>query len=136
MYAIRSYYGFFRNIESFEFLVDHLRNRQHSGQMPSFLRILSIPCSGGEEPYSIAMILADMGLDSTQARIDAADISRHMLERAGAGIYGPESFRYTATGFRERYFDPCGRDWCIRRGIRDMVHFFRGNLLDRNFLEP
>jgi chemotaxis protein methyltransferase WspC len=52
------------------------------------LRILSLPCASGEEPYSIAMALLDAGLPEQSFQIDALDISPAMLERASTACTG------------------------------------------------
>ena len=43
------------------------------------LRLLSLPCSTGEEPYSMAMALLDAGVPADRFRIDAVDISARAL---------------------------------------------------------
>jgi chemotaxis protein methyltransferase WspC len=70
------------------------------------LRILSLPCSTGEEPYSIAMALLDAGIPGDRFRVDAIDISARALERARAAVYGDNAFRGQPLDFRDRYFTP------------------------------
>ena len=53
---------------------------------------MSVPCSSGEEPYSIAMTLLEAGLNPKQFRIDAVDVSKLSLLKAKRGIYGKHSF--------------------------------------------
>ncbi len=66
----------------------------------STLRALSVPCSTGEEPYSIAMTLQDAGLPRKQIAVDAVDISvRAMLARARRGVYGPQFVPQPKHGF-------------------------------------
>src|SRR5262249_4075648 len=52
------------------------------------LRVLSVPCSSGEEPYSIAMALTEAGLAPEQFHIDAVDVSARALARARRAVYG------------------------------------------------
>jgi chemotaxis protein methyltransferase WspC len=73
------------------------------------LRILSLPCSTGEEPYSIAMALLDAGIPGDRFRVDAIDISARALERARAAVYGDNAFRGQPLDFRDRYFTPSAR---------------------------
>ena len=69
------------------------------------LRLLSLPCASGEEPYSIAMALLDSGFPSKRYRIDAIDISERTLAHAERATYGKNSFRGVELGFRDRHFE-------------------------------
>jgi chemotaxis protein methyltransferase WspC len=96
------------------------------------LRILSAPCSTGEEPYSIAMTLLDAALPPGRFRIDGIDVSEALLARARAGRYGVFSFRGGDVAFRERHFRKVeGADavWEISEPVRGAVRFVRDNLL-------
>ncbi|MDR6583085.1 methyltransferase [Herbaspirillum sp. BH-1] len=98
------------------------------------VRILSLPCSTGEEPYSLAMALLDAGLLPGQFVIDAYDIRTRSLEIAAAGIYGRNSFRGRDLGFRDRYFTAHDGQWHLQPHIREQVRFAPGNLLAPDFL--
>jgi chemotaxis protein methyltransferase WspC len=98
------------------------------------LRILSLPCSTGEEPYTIAMALIDAGLPASRFRIDAIDISARALDLARLGHYGRNSFRSADLSFRDRHFAPVGRDWRLHDAVRAPVHFAQGNVVDDGFL--
>lgn len=121
---------FFRYPESFATLSRLAANRlsELAGARP--LRILSLPCSTGEEPYSIVMALLDAGLGARQFKVDAIDISPSSIERARCGLYGKNSFRSSDTGFRDRYFSPVPQGYQIAGQVRDCVSFQAGNLLD------
>jgi chemotaxis protein methyltransferase CheR len=75
---------FFREPRHFEFLRDTLLARKR-GEAPGF-RIWSAACSSGEEPYSIAMVLAH-ALGERPWDILASDISTRVLEQARLGCY-------------------------------------------------
>src|SRR5215211_4812798 len=62
---------FFRNREAFDALSRIVRQPDYTD---AFLRLLSLPCSTGEEPYSMAMALFDAGLPPQRFAIDAVDI--------------------------------------------------------------
>lgn len=121
---------FFRYPESFLTLgkMASARLALLNGARP--LRILSLPCSTGEEPYSIVMALFDAGLRPEQFKVEAVDISPLSLERAQRGVYGKNSFRGDQLGFRERYFSPFEDGFRLEERVRERVGFQAGNLLD------
>jgi chemotaxis protein methyltransferase WspC len=88
-------------------------------------RYLSLPCSTGEEPYSIAMTLLDAGMAPASFAIDAVDISSRALEQARRGVYRKNSFRGNDLAFRERHFT----NDAVRPEVRERVQFLQGNLL-------
>jgi chemotaxis protein methyltransferase WspC len=98
------------------------------------LRLLSIGCGSGEEPYSMAMELLDAGFPPERIRIDAIDISSSALARARLAIYGKESFRGNDLRFSERYFTPGPDGFKLDPKVRQAVSFFRGNVLSDEFL--
>lgn len=93
------------------------------------VRILSVPCAGGEEPYSMAMALADAGADRERCVIDAVDLSAVSIRRAKAARYKRHAFRGADVGFRDRYFVPDGDAFVVREELRSAVRFSQGNLL-------
>ncbi|RMT30284.1 Chemotaxis protein methyltransferase CheR [Pseudomonas syringae pv. spinaceae] len=121
---------FFRYPESFVTLGMLARERIASlvGVRP--LRILSLPCSTGEEPYSIAMALFDAGVDARQFKVDAVDISPVSIAKAVHGIYGKNSFRGSDLSYRERFFSAIGDGFEVADEIRACVNLQPGNLLD------
>jgi len=131
---------FFRHRESYAALADvalaeWLRNRPPGANgTEGVLRLLSLPCSSGEEPYSMAMALLDAGLPASLFSIDAMDISRRALRSARRAFYGRNSFRSEDLGFRERHFTPHGQDWRVNMPVRRQVKFRHGNLF-QNQLE-
>lgn len=122
---------FFRNKESFAFLTRQVRSEWLQGTAGSELRVLSVPCASGEEPYSVAMALADTGLEKGRLAIEAMDISPAALDKARQGIYGPESFRGKNLSFRDRYFDPVPGGHRLDPGVKGLVRFQRANLMDQ-----
>lgn len=117
----------FRDPQAFYATVDLVRERWARGRTT---RILSIPCAGGEEPYSLAMALRDGGVPKHAFSIDAYDLSPGCIERAQAGIYGRNAFRAQDVAFRERYFTHVSDDsYRISDALREQVTFKQGNLL-------
>ncbi|PBP89954.1 chemotaxis protein CheR [Pseudomonas congelans] len=121
---------FFRYPESFVTLGMLARERIASLAGVRPLRILSLPCSTGEEPYSIAMALFDAGVDARQFKVDAIDISPVSIAKAEHGVYGKNSFRGSDISYRERYFNPVADGFEIAESVRACVSFQPGNLLD------
>lgn len=120
---------FFRYPESFAALVRLALARLATLAGARPLRILSLPCATGEEPYSIAMALLDAGVAAPLFRIDALDVSPRVIERAQRGLYGRNSFRGEQLGFRERHFQACADGYLLHEAVRDRVRFQCGNLL-------
>lgn len=98
------------------------------------VRILSVPCSTGEEPYSLAMALGDANVPNERWRIDAVDLSPRCIEDARRATYREFSFRQTSAADRSRYFRPAGTLWSLDASIRDRVTFRVGNLMDSRLL--
>ncbi len=99
------------------------------------LRVLSVPCSTGEEPYTLAMCLADLDLPANAARIDAVDISHGNIDKAMHGCFGNNSFRGGDLEFRDRYFVRENDHYRLQEDIRTRVNFTRANILDPTFLQ-
>jgi len=97
-------------------------------------RILSVPSSTGEEPYSIAMTLLMAGMKPEQFCIEGVDISQRALARAKKGRYGQHSFRGVQDSrVRERFFDKTENNFIIKPEIRELVKFEHANMLDKHF---
>jgi chemotaxis protein methyltransferase WspC len=120
---------FFRDQGAFEVLRNDAQ-QNHQTQ----IRILSVPCSTGEEPYSIAMTLLEVGLTPNQFQIDAVDISEHALAKAKKAIYRQHSFRGKSMPNLERYFQQIGDRYQVLPEVRRSVNFIQGNILEPHFL--
>jgi chemotaxis protein methyltransferase WspC len=120
---------FFRDHEAFAALVRVVREEWLAKHAQGTLRLLSLPCSTGEEPFSMAMALLDGGLPPARFHIDAVDISTRAIAWAERGLYGKNSFRAKDLGFRDRYFEPVERGHRLSDVVRRQVTFRHGNLL-------
>lgn len=121
---------FFRDEAPFDALKQYAREwvARHPGAV---LRVLSLPCSTGEEPYSIAIALHQAGLAPAQYHILAADISEVALARAHEAVYPPHSFRGTGPAFRAAYFEDLGGErYGLLPAFRERVSFRRLNLFE------
>ncbi|WP_230086033.1 MULTISPECIES: protein-glutamate O-methyltransferase CheR [Halomonadaceae] len=120
--------AFFREAHHFPLLAEHVRQRSGA------IRIWCAAASTGEEPYSIAMTLAEaLGSRATQAEVIATDIDTDALARARAGIYPMEQVRKLEEARIKRFFlRGNGRHAGmakIRPELADRVHFEELNLL-------
>lgn len=97
------------------------------------IRMLSVPCSTGEEPYSIVMSLLDAGFSPRNFHLDAVDISARSLARARNGVYGDNSFRASDLAFRNRYFQSAAHGYALTEQVRSHVNFHQKNLLAPDF---
>ncbi|MNI18575.1 putative biofilm formation methyltransferase WspC [compost metagenome] len=121
---------FFRYPESFATLAKLAFKRLGEINNLRALRILSLPCSTGEEPYSIAMALLDAGLKPHQFKVEGMDVSPLSVEKARRAVYGKNSFRGQDLTFRERHFSPEGEGYRLEERVQEQVHLQVGNLLD------
>ena len=126
---------FFRDREPFVFLSGYAVSEWLPKNPGRTLRVLSLPCSTGEEPYSIAIALLEAGLNPRNFSIDAADISKVAIKKADRAVYGKNSFRDKNLDFRDRYFTGLGGDiYQLNDLVRGKVNFIQGNILDSYFL--
>ncbi len=123
---------FFRDKEPFVYLSQYITTEWLKANS-SILRVLSVPCSTGEEPLSIAMTLLDSGLAPTQFRIDAVDISKRALLKAKQAIYSSRSFRGGVQA-KQRYFQEIPDGYEVQPFVRNTVKFIHGNILQPGFL--
>ncbi len=99
------------------------------------LRIWSAGCSSGEEPYSIAMTLADSmsDLNHWDARILATDIDTEILKKGAAGVYDIRDLKGIPAAMRSRYVRTMRADkthFSMSKMLRALVTFKPLNLLD------
>jgi chemotaxis protein methyltransferase WspC len=125
---------FFRDREAFAALIRLVLKEWLPENPTGVLRVLSLPCSSGEEPYSLVMALLDAGIPAQRFHVDGVDISAQALARARQGIYGKNSFRGTDLAFRDEYFQSTPGGYVLNPWVRNCVHFFEANLLANGFM--
>jgi chemotaxis protein methyltransferase WspC len=124
---------FFRDGQAFVEMVRALEaTSRRAGSLP--LRLLSLPCSTGEEPYSMAMTLFDAGFAAKDFRIDAIDISARVLAFAGREMSSCRKRRGRELAFRDRHFEPTEAGHRLSQAVRDTVRFAQGNVFAAGFL--
>jgi chemotaxis protein methyltransferase CheR len=122
---------FFREPEHFEFirrdvLPDVLRRRGPAHRV----RAWSAGCATGEEAYSVAILLEDVGVPG---HVVATDLSPAAIARAREGIYRPWSLRGTAEDVLHRSFEPVGTRWRIADRYRARVTLAVHNLVQSGY---
>jgi chemotaxis protein methyltransferase CheR len=96
------------------------------------LRIWCAASSTGQEPYSIAMCLKELGAALTGWRVDivATDLSQGVLEKSRAGLFSQfEVQRGLPIQLLVKHFVQTGELWQLNADIRSMVQFRQLNLL-------
>jgi len=129
--------SFFREMHHYDLLVSELlprwlEEKKHNGR----LRIWSAGCSTGEEPYALAMVLAE-ALERTgssvDARILATDLSPQALEQARAGLYALERMDGVSDERRRKWFLRGEGRYegyaCVHPRLRELVTIQPLNLL-------
>jgi chemotaxis protein methyltransferase CheR len=101
------------------------------------IRIWSMPCSSGEEPYSIALWLLENWplVDAYNIEIVGSDIDTSILRQAVEGYYGQRSLSKLPKDVQDAYFEP-EKDQQRRLigDLRESVTFTKGNIVDRQSL--
>lgn len=120
---------FFRYPESFSYLTTVAKEWLKNSKSHK-LRIASIPCATGEEPYSVAMSLLGAGLSNNQFQIDALDISLPLIEKAKQGIYSAKNLARHSQVSERAYFDKHPLGVQIKSDVQQQVNFIHGNITD------
>jgi chemotaxis protein methyltransferase CheR len=126
---------FFRNPSMFEKLHREVLPLLYQGcsknGMP--LKIWSLGCAAGEEPYSLAILLREhftRDLRQTATSIYATDIDENTLSSARKAEYEYDRLKDLPDGLCERYFYPSGSRIQLSAVIREMVTFFQGDITE------
>ena len=94
------------------------------------LRVWSVPCATGEEPLTIAMLLAEAGwFDRAPIEVLGSDASTQAIERARSGRYTQRSFRNLPPEMREKYFVEGNGFWTVSPELHRRVSFDIVNLM-------
>lgn len=129
---------FFRNPPTFEKLrreaLPYLFNRCGTSGMGE-LRLWSVGCAAGEEPYSLAIIVREYFAEEMQhlpVSILATDVDAGILQNASQGLYGDDRLAGVEPALRDRYFEPAAGKFQLNEEIRRMVTFRQGDLFDKD----
>jgi chemotaxis protein methyltransferase CheR len=125
---------FFRNPSTFEKLSRETIPQLIEGRRGlRGIRLLSAGCAGGEEPYSLALIMQERFPGSVAAghiSIRATDVDAATLEAARGGLYHPDRLAEVAPARLARWFTPEGERYRLSQEIRNLVQFSQADLND------
>lgn len=125
---------FFRNPSMFEKLRSDIFPAlfENSLQNDSTLRIWSLGCAGGEEAYSLAILLREhfpQQLKHTATVINATDIDQETIQAAQKAEYNEDRLKELPNELRQRYFRHSGPRMLLSQAVRDMVAFHQGDIM-------
>jgi chemotaxis protein methyltransferase CheR len=123
---------FFRDREIFNILETTIISSLLQERNKKELKIGSIGCASGEEPYSLSLLWKEaFEKDHAEIRLSiiATDTNGSLLERARDGRYKESSLKEVPDGVRRKYFKPEHGIYVLDRRIRESVDFRRHNIL-------
>jgi len=127
---------FFRNPSTFraiqEFVLPSILAAKKAGGGRA-LRLWSVGCAYGEEPYSLAVLLLEIGARALQeysTTIYATDIDPDSLSHAKEACYRAHSLPGVPRHWRQRYFVREGDRYRVVPRVRSLVFFKRHNIVD------
>jgi chemotaxis protein methyltransferase CheR len=118
---------------------DLLTERVRARKKGDAIRIWSIPCATGEEPYSLAIWMLENWplVDEYEIEIVGSDIDTQVLQFACAGIFGQRALMRLDPYLIEKYFTAIDAEsWQIRDELRDSVRFSAVNLVEPKQTRP
>lgn len=93
------------------------------------LRLWSVGCASGEEPYSLAILLAGLLQEGMTARILGTDVSNAVLERARQGLFDAQRLAEVPMDLRRQCFEQSEGQYRLRESFRQMVSFRHHNIM-------
>ena len=126
--------SFFRDAEAWEVLKAEVVPKLIAQAEPDKpVRIWSVGCASGEEPYSIAMLFADaLGTEEfcRRVKVYATDLDEEALKVARLATYSPRDVEGVPSDYLERYFDRTNNHYVFERELRKCVIFGRHNVVN------
>ena len=122
---------FFRNASTFSALESRILPEllRMSRRQNSKLRIWSVGCAHGEEPYSVALLLKKMLKKGDQIAIIGTDLNPDALKRAKNGYYPPDRLKDVPPEMLAKYFNGNAPLYQIKEEVRHLVQFFRHDII-------
>ena len=124
--------SFFRDAEAWETLNTTVVRKLAASDQHDRIRIWSIGCASGQEPYSLAMLFAEaMGLSEfgRRVKIYATDLDEPALAIARRATYQARDVESVPQPLRDKYFDNSGDRYVVNRELRKCVIFGRHNIV-------
>ena len=124
---------FFRDGKPFDILKNFVVPYLLENRPAKTIKIWCAACSSGQEPYSIAMQMKEIGLKLKDWRLSimGTDISNEIVDRAKTGLYSQfEVQRGLPVQHLVKYFSQEDEAWRINQELRDMVKYRTANLLE------
>jgi chemotaxis protein methyltransferase WspC len=122
---------FFRSQEQMRVVVTRLIPERLARRPGQPVRLLSLPCARGEEPYSLAILCEEHRIPPQSIQLVGGDISATCIADAGRGLYSPLALRRTDPELARRWFRPLGsRAWQLEPALLPRVELRRLNLLE------
>ena len=113
--------GFFRDREAWEVVRDKVLPQVLGERGDAPIRVWSAGCASGEEPYTIAMLLAEaLGEEGfrRQVKIYATDIDEEALAEAREASFTTKQLEKVPADLRKRYFQPSNGRFVFRNDLR------------------
>ena len=125
--------GFFRDPQAWEYLATQIVPLLIEARGPdSPLRVWCAGCASGEEPYTVAMVLARVMGDAVfrdRVKIYATDIDEEALNQARHGAYQPRQIEDVPHDALEHFFERSDQRYVFRKDLRRCVIFGRNDLV-------
>ncbi len=125
--------SFFRDPSAWEYLSKNIIPKIiENKKKDELIRVWSVGCSSGEEPYTIAMVMAEiMGIEDFRKRVKiyATDVDEIALAQARHARYSKKALESVPSDLRQRYFEPYEGDYVFRLDLRRSIIFGRHDLV-------
>jgi len=116
---------FFREINELNWLVNHVKS------ISGNLKILSMPCSTGEEVFSILIMLKEAGVDLNRIHISGYDINSYAVKSAADGFFTERSVHKIDENLKSKYFTKDDKDFHhISESLKSHTSFEKRNIFD------
>ena len=125
--------AFFRDPPTWEYLATEIAPQLLAARAPdSPLRVWCAGCASGEEPYTVAMVLARVMGDPgfrEPVKIYATDVDEEALDHARHGTFAPRQIEDVPRDALERFFERTDQRYVFRKDLRRCVIFGRNDLV-------